>query len=127
MLQQSFKTSNELGIEPWIYTGLIEVLRMLESEELIHKTFPHREPGEWFNMSHWESISTCGTARCIGGWVEHIMGRKLPDYGNDIPSKLDNLFYPPSIEYYKHITTKQAAHALRTYLETGIPDWGKNE
>ncbi len=96
----------------------------------------------------------CGTVACIGGWCWLLnnekpieedgtiikyrkaaigrAGRFVDGYDDlDRPAGLDELFYP-SFEHidglehlqYGDVTTKQAAKAIRNYIEFDAPDWG---
>lgn len=96
----------------------------------------------------------CGTVACIGGWCWLLTNEMPiketdtiikyhkdaferadefveSDYHPDRSAGLEELFYPPfkhidGLEHfgYKDVTTKQAAKAIRNYIEFDAPDWG---
>lgn len=140
MLAQNFKTPEDLGLEPNLHAGFIELLRRLESGELKYVNLVE-EFEKWdayaddydrdikapdkvsFNMRDWSvEVPHCGTICCLGGSVEKIMGRKL-SHSED--NKLEELFYPAVPESnWNDISAEKAAGVLRHYLTTGEVDWG---
>lgn len=71
-------------------------------------------------MSIWRNHHSCGSVCCIGGSAEALVGANYPE--SKIPGELKELFFGvPGV--YRDTTPKQAAVALRGYLETGITDW----
>lgn len=113
-------------------TALHEWLVAAESCKFahLHETTPiDQTPADhhWFNMSQFDTHTTCGTAHCIGGWVRWHTGWHVP-MGNWHP--VTDLWYPCAsfmqphdIPDYNTITIAHAIHAVRTYLDTGTPDW----
>jgi len=95
----------------------------------------------------------CGTVACIGGWCWLLTKEKPiketdtkikyrkdairradhfveSDYHPDRPEGLHELFYPSFEEIdglehltFGHVTPKQAAKAIRNYIEFDHPDW----
>lgn len=127
MLAQNFKTAADLRLSELERDALITVLGMLERGELTHvpvRDLPSSadyKVGTFtghFNMGEWEESYDCGTVCCIGGTAELIGGIGFNLSGN-IP--LSNLFYPAG--NLDHITTDQAAKALRSFLSTGRARW----
>jgi hypothetical protein len=80
-------------------------------------------------------VKDCGTARCIGGWLAHLMNKRghNPIYMTKYYTRggeknnggiyLDSLFYadwPPYIEVplpMSHTTPRQAAKAIDLFIE----------
>ncbi len=128
MLAQNFLTAEELGLTEKGYQGLHKVLRMLEGGELVYSPRrPHalsKIPPNGFNMATCWDKHECGTVGCIGGWAGFYNEKGWVDGMKDerVKSNLHMLFCPKSPR--SHYTVDQAAHALRTYLVTGTPDWG---
>ena len=130
-------TATELGIHPEHREALIRVRDGLCSGEFIHidiETIPRLSQqkvyGKLFNMRNWNSVSSCGTVCCIGGWVEQLTGLKFDGESTnqkaDNITELHNLFFPYEIgsgSAWKKITPKQAAAAITNYLEEGKPYW----
>lgn len=131
MLAQNFKTAEELFIGENEREALIAVLGMLEREELVHDRRKTGISTNGFNMECWyrqvyEPAHKCGTVGCIGGWAETI-GKFSFD---DLTEGLDELFHPGCVVGdvgvdYAHITTANAATALRNYLTNGAAKWAE--
>ncbi len=131
MLQQSFKTADELKLSEAERSALMKTLVLLETDKLRHvyewNNFDNREPGfsGLFNMNVWTRESHCGTVACIGGTAQLVGGVDFAD--GDLPrgKELYELFQPTSIpsRWWQNITPAQAAVALRSYLTTGKADW----
>lgn len=121
--------------------ALLKVAEGLESGEYVHVgtdggfaglTMMERlisEKKKFFNMNSEELELSCGTVRCIGGWVGHLLGQDSWNYCMNVfktsGKGLYSLYYPDIDEdvLYEEITTEQAAKAIRNYLERGDPDW----
>ena len=128
-----FLSAEDLGIGPRTYRALLTVLRMLENEELKYVSDYEWNFGGaasaaadmmYFNMNMWYSQRhACGTVGCIGGWAQHFGATDINRYS--MTKELVALCWPPHgmIFNYSTITTKQAARALRNYLEKGKPYW----
>ncbi len=125
MLAQNFLTAEELGLTEKGYQGLHKVLRMLEGGELVYtpRGFDPKIPNG-FNMAVCWTEHGCATVGCIGGWAGFYNKKGWVDGMKDerVKSNLHLLFCPKAPR--SHYTIDQAAHALRTYLVTGTPDWG---
>ena len=137
MLARSYKTAEELGIDPEVYGALFEVRDRLDRGELVHWTpegpteYDFKSPPirNAFNMATWTSESECGAVGCIGGWVELISGVHVVF---DMGSELTRLFYPLDettaidnrfirLDVYRNITPPQAVLAINNYLTTEKP------
>lgn len=132
----SFKSAEELGINDRQRDALIKTLELMEAGKVkhvpyceLHKRSTHN--GYHFNMELWVRRGlTCGTVACLGGTAELIGGE---DLWNDTPwnkhkHPLKNLFFGSIYDcggVSGNTTDKQAAKALRGYLETGVVDWKK--
>lgn len=122
MLASNFKTAEELGLVPEALQALIKVLGLLERGEVTWT--PYNKPRKnGFNMAPVWMENSCGTVGCIAGWVMHLQPgfeswEKFSSKPHD-PS-LEKLFCPN--ERFER-TVEEAAHALRTYLVTGEPEW----
>lgn len=122
MLAQNFKTPADLKITDAEFDALAKVLGMLERDELQHVK-PLQNVPNGFNMADWHYKQHCGSACCIGGWVQRLFKIDLAPCGGKTPA-LDRLFYPhqPGTRL-SQITTAQAAVAVRNYLTHGEPRW----
>lgn len=135
MLAQNFKSAADLGISEEQKDALAKTLVLLETGKLTHYTeeLEHghargrRKFSGLFAMDSWAGAHECGTVACIGGTAEIIGGVR---FGSDFSSGLNNtglhnLFCPKEIriEFWRNITTGQAARALRSYLTTGDARW----
>ena len=142
-----FKTAEELDITKQNYDALVLVLNLLEEGAIKHVNTDDLSSEEeydavkefgWqgviFNMNHWndpvfndgkmsfdEDAVKCGAVCCIAGSAEFFGKTSFKWVTEDHP--IYKLFYPEDVLYYEHITDKQAAVALRGYLETGIVSW----
>lgn len=108
MLQQNFKSADELDLPATTHQAAIKVLGMMERGEI----------NDQFSMRIWQRphpTDTTKCQRCIGGWVNKEGGNC-----NYFPLALT---CPPDYQADKY-TIEQATHALRSYLVTGTPDWG---
>lgn len=131
MLAQNFKTANELGLQKEHYDALVKTLVMLETDKLKHSDDSDPSAEIVFNMNNWnmrnqELSDGCQTVACIGGSAELIGGLArgtLRHVAEDRPA-LTALFFPDLPSWWS-ITTEQAAAALRSYLTTGWPQWGR--
>lgn len=128
-LEGKFKPAAELGLQDDQYCGLIKTLAYMEAGRLKHVPkqcldFVEGAPFTGhFNMGNWRVQAECGTICCIAGTAEILGGCCLRQYhGSD---ELSKLFYPHHnncLQGY-NATPRQAAVALRHYLETGKTDW----
>lgn len=130
-------SAKDLKISEAQRNALIKTLFLLEDGCLLHvkntrKPLSKEEKqfSGLFNMDIWNRTTECGTVCCIGGTAEQLGGVVF----DNITEELTNLFYPnhSSNSYtndviYGEITPNQAAQALRSYLETGAPNWRQIE
>lgn len=77
---------------------------------------------QYFNMAYWIEDLPCGSACCIGGWLEVILRRNVDEYEQTI---LDDLFYPKIPNGARFATPEQAADVIDNMLLTGRVDWSK--
>jgi len=132
MLAPSFKTAKQLGISDRYLAALQKVLVMLETEKMRAwpdlTTFHGEKVG--FHMAFWHTwredveTNTCGTAMCIGGMVECLIGDEV----TKTTTPLEYLYWPDlsvaeRTNVYQLITLDHAIQALRNYLVTGAPRW----
>jgi hypothetical protein len=134
MLATNFKTAEELKLIPEAYVALQRVLRMLEDGTLVH-TQTTRPIKNGFNMNTLMDRSECGAVGCIGGWALTFMeGTRFTEFSHGPEAEaIAQLFYPKTraclkttIDWgwgWSSFTVDEAAHALRTYLVTGTPEW----
>ena len=144
-MSNRLKSAEELGLPKNLYCGLVKTLHALE-----HDTMPHK-----FRMNVWherEAWGACGTACCIGGTAEVMMGAQrysfaynwsdllgkapIPFYQGAKGEALRDLFYPwcdcaanylPGRLWTQDATPAQGARALRSYLTTGHANWDAAE
>jgi hypothetical protein len=132
---QKFLTATELSISERERDVLIKVLGMMESGKIKNSpkkigSFIHDLPQtslDYFNMRYFNKTFECGTVGCILGWARYLAPRTFlfdTDY-DESPSPLRVLFF--EFPRDKTITVKIAAKALRNFLTTGQPQWGKKE
>lgn len=125
MLASNFKTAEELGLTDAAHDAFIKVLHAMERGEL--KWTPRDKPiPNGFNMQLVWDERSCGTVGCIAGWARHfgLESGSFTCWGRTSHNlkALNELFTPNG--YYSGLhTVEQAAHALRTYLVTGKPEW----
>lgn len=126
-LKDQFKSASELGLNDLQYEGLIKVLDYLENTSVQHNPREEQYKGLSFNMSIWRNHHSCGSVCCIGGSAEALVGADkghLYPHDSTMPRELNKLFFGgPGV--WRDTTPKQAAVALRGYLEIGITDWYK--
>lgn len=123
MLANNFMSSAALDIIDQEFEGLVKVLGMLERGELRH--VPHHKPsskkGNGFRMADWD----CGSAACIGGWIERIT--KIRFYSGEYSPALEQLYFPEDPGDDENspydANTEQAARAVRNFLTYGQPRW----
>jgi hypothetical protein len=126
MLANSFMKAEALGITEPEVRAMIKVLGMLERGELQHvpnAPRSRRPITNGFCMDTWE----CGTAACIGGWVQRVSGISMEGRWREFPA-IDHLFYPEEMNddaLLSKMTDGAAAIALRNYLTTGEPRWAE--
>ena len=126
-LEGKFKAAEELGLEYNQYCGLIKTLAYMEAGRLKHvpkERFDFSETAPFtghFNMGNWRVQAHCGTICCIGGTAEVLGDCTLR--GFDEKHELTKLFYPAGCLGGYEASPRQAAVALRGYLETGKTDW----
>lgn len=138
MLAQNFKTAIELGLSEIEHTSLIKVLGMLERGEIPRELFNMNTTGGGIEGKWWTTPSMeCGSPACICGWARHVSGVKPRIFDGSVNGwdnysiGLKNLFQMGGdctdgspIDAW---STEEAAIALRAYLTTGRPVWGKNQ
>src|SRR6266550_6433472 len=128
-----YLSAEKLDIRKAVHKGLQLTLKALEGGKLKHrKALKELEFGQrtisvkrWFNMNYWSVPHQCGTAMCLGGWTEHFAHLPVNSIDTHMSGKLYELFYPNELEHWEKITPKQAARALRSYLEMGDARWAK--
>ena len=136
MLAQNFLSAEVLRVCDDTYQALIQVLGMLERQELKYTVVDPSaaamvvkhygrgvEPG-LFNMAVWAATEEhgCGTVLCIGGAVEALMRKPIPDF--HLHGALQALFMAHYARVQlRDITVAQAAAALRNFLTTGDSKW----
>lgn len=84
--------------------------------------------GAAFNMGTEGHKRACGTVACIGGWLSHYLGgESRPEMQAYVVGRktFEHLFYPFRTIPLNNITPKQAAQAIRNYLEGEVANpWG---
>ncbi len=129
-----FKTARQLGLRQKYYNGLLEVLAKLEAGwfDMVPARIQRIDTPRGFSMSTLWQTSECGSVGCISGWGLMFGygfvdcqedGTTLYSASNRQYDAHDRLMCPPQWGQGKY-TPAQSAQALRTYLETGSPDWG---
>lgn len=143
--KRKMMTTRQLGITAVQRSALGVVLAQLEAATAPTVVIKHGKKCWRFGMDTWGSAycSTvdegqdpkCRTAACIGGSVDLILShspirdcmRPVVVTANELERAgapgLYHLFFPPGIDDFRVITPRQAAGALRSYLETGEPRW----
>lgn len=124
-LKDQFKSASELGLNDLQYEGLIKVLDYFENTKVVHNKSIEEIEGMTFNMGIWRMQHSCGSVCCIGGSADALMTYPThmtlyPQY--ELPRECKRLFFD---SLGNDTTPKQAAVALRGYLETGRTDWYK--
>jgi len=116
----TFKSAKELGLTEEQHDTLIKTLALFEEGKV---------PPEMFNMNR-VGHPECGTPGCILGWSKTIsmsVYDRTEGRRGWFPHELDRLFFPSITSAYEigayMATPKQAATALRGYLETAHTDW----
>lgn len=120
--------------------ALIKTLKLLESGKVKHREFPSvfDENDNFVDFSRLKPIKNafnmadytypCGTPACVAGWADHFLKEdgKRPFFVrmhvSDDTSALSNIFsgyFARPDQDLAQITPKQAAKALRKFLETG--------
>lgn len=111
MLAQNFMSAEALGLTEEQRDAMITTLRAFERGEI-----------KRFYMGSW----WCGTAGCIGGWIEELTGCDLSAIFQN-SARLDRLLFPTDVYGDTHAIAcrdpKKGAQALRNYLVTGVADW----
>jgi hypothetical protein len=115
----------------------------LESRESHPLAGPVQRSPIKFHMSNPSAQFDCGTAFCIGGFMQLEMMGKLhgknglrpqvtlnedqvhyiTDYVDCAAGQLSKLFYPHCIGDWDRITPQHARLAVENFLVTGKPDW----
>ena len=141
----NFKTAGELCIREPEREALIDVMHGLGNGEYVHVPADSLDIGEArilcvlgkngarpFNMVSFHSHirDGCGTAGCIGGWMEmHPAIRRdfrvarANGYIARYSTALTNLFCTDGDCALGGITPAQTARACRSFLATGRADW----
>ena len=113
-------TAKQLGITSEERKALIKVRDGLADGKFVHRKHPLPDkPTDKpiFNMNAWRENWKCGTAGCIGGWMEVELAY---EEGNWNYSKaLDPLFQPFDLAYWSTLTPARAVRAIDNFLETG--------
>jgi hypothetical protein len=129
MLAQSFLTAVDLGLSDIEHKSLVTVLGMLERGEIREEQFSMATTGApaWFH----NTAAACRTPACICGWARHVAGvtPRLFDNMRNYKPGLRNLFQmagnlQDGLPHDIH-DPEEAAIALRAYLTTGRPVWGR--
>lgn len=143
MLQSSFKTQIDLGLDYDQYKALRDLLSLMESGGVIHsptwslvrrKLFAGilnkiRPTVLRFNMNVWYDERDGLICGCLAGLANHLAGKQVFSHIDmEFPSELANLFFPheaiwDSGEPWRKIKPAYAAATLREYLTTGVVVW----
>lgn len=135
-LEGKFLSARALRLNEDQRCGLIKTLALLEAGLIGPGRYEHTGG---FDMAVWGG--DCGSVCCLGGTAEAVMGDKIfhdpHKSGRWHPAlrpktrvgklpEIYNLFFPMSLKTNPYnASTKQAALALRGFLETGKTDWDK--
>ena len=118
-------TNLSVSIRPWMVDAAIKEVRDGFKSGLIGR--------EEFNMGFYETMDTCGTTRCIGGWAADLLGLsgKLGYELQEIQPRAKELFAPTGgilskLDWYT-INKKQAIHAIDNYLAGKPHPWNDIE
>lgn len=136
MATKKYKTPEQLKLTLQQYGALLGTRELLAKNVIEHVDTPEEAANKGhglasgFNMAVWArefctSKNGCNTVACIGGTMSLLMGEKDSNWFDVHDKDLYALFYPPVIEGYEHITTKQALKAIDNFLYTGKPSWKK--
>lgn len=132
-VQGKFLSASRLRITEEQRCGLIKALAFMEAGKLTYLRVssdqlknPVDEYHGGFNMSYWQLPTECGIVCCIAGAAALLQGRKTPSdlFPGGSEGGLEELFLPRHINAGA-TTPKQAAVALRGFLETGRTNWAK--
>ena len=126
------RTAEELGILEMDYEAARRLLPLLESGYYSHdqqamvRSIEHGDVLDGdvtgFDMRMWWGRTECGTVGCIAGLMQLLGAADL--HSRIIPQSLSELFFPGiDPDRWGEITPAMAARALRSYLETGEPQW----
>lgn len=133
-----YKTAEQLDLPHDVYEALIKVRDMLESGEIIEPPpgFCDAPIGKFFRYAIWMENYTCGTAACIGGWIEQCLkGKSIvrhnPWKGDELlvlygGMPFQRLLYGPfkvGVSKCRGVNIKEAIVAINNYLTTGEPMW----
>jgi len=144
MKTETFLSANKLGLLDIFYDGLKQTLFNLEHEiyeetpiKVISRLAFGNCPRAGFSMAvfkrqyvhrGYETVE-CNTVACIAGWAatyadmdNGAIGSMMDHMTSDQKWRFRYLMQPPGFEIH-NFTQKQAAYALRTYLETGNARW----
>lgn len=140
-MTKKYKTPEKLGLSFAEYGALLGVRAMLSSHVIKHQAGPKKDGEIYFDMNHWSqqrcSVNEvhCGTAACIGGSMELILGGSNNDLTDVARTALYALFFPDHSDTatlkqlsmlsndWAKITTKQAIEAIDNFLYTGHARW----
>lgn len=115
-------------------TDLADLLRSLNNDKPKDGMgFDMRQSLEGSKFTNLE----CGSACCIGGWVQHCnpeteylgleraVATLLPYVGDETWDELEELCYPERYEEAWDATPQQAARAVEILRDTGKCDWDR--
>lgn len=122
------KTARQLGITSKELDVLMDVRNKLCSGEYKHVvinmlgTSMDDTCRTGFNMRIWD----CGTACCIGGWMNRECYEWGPKHSPKHSSALQRLFYPDlDPNKWSSLSTCDAVAAIDNFVETGDPKWAE--
>lgn len=130
---KKYLSLSKLGLDYRQFAALLSTRALLASGGFKHEANPggNDVEGEVFNMAWWnESFCHvdrgygCGTARCIGGTMEWLLGEgsNLSELPTEAP--INKLFFPHDIEgKWEDLTTDHAIAAIDNFLYYGKPKW----
>jgi hypothetical protein len=134
----AYLPAKKLGLTDARRAALIKTLKLLESGKLKRRKIPDtydefdkpiklKPIKNAFNMENYNY--PCGTPACVAGWADHFLKkdgkrpffRRAHDAGG-VPEMLNDIFsgyFGRLDQRMDDITPKQAAKALRKFLEKG--------
>lgn len=125
-------TAKQLKLTDDQHEGLVKTLAFLREhpnfkQHKIREKYLYKLNGFVFSMCWWNWTPDgweCGSAHCIGGTSEYLMGKRIwAERNYDNNKTISCLFFPHGVKGAYDATPIQAADVLEHYLMTGEENW----
>lgn len=129
---KKYLSPSKLGLTDRQFAALLGTRALLASGVLKHEPNLNSNDveGKVFNMAWWNENfchveGGCGTARCIGGTMDWLLGEDSYLFDHPSDALISKLFLPDELKgfQWEDLTNDHAVAAIDNFLYYGKPKW----